>query len=161
MSDSQSGVQRGNVIKNSLAYNNGQYGFRLYDTQGGDSLLNVTAYGNGTGIAVSGATTGANIKNSISIGNTTNYSDTGLGGTTLVTNITTGVATGLLVSPATNNFHLKAGSAAIDAGTTLSEVTTDFDGLTRPQGAAYDIGAHEGSSLDVSPPLAPVGLRIN
>lgn len=41
------------------------------------------------------------------------------------------------------NFHLQATSPAIDAGTTLAAVTTDYDGDVRPQGDAYDIGADE------------------
>lgn len=41
------------------------------------------------------------------------------------------------------NFALQAGSPAIDAGVTLSYVTNDFLGTSRPQGAAYDIGAFE------------------
>jgi Right handed beta helix region len=41
------------------------------------------------------------------------------------------------------NFALLAGSPAIDAGVTLSYVTNDFLGTSRPQGAAYDIGAFE------------------
>jgi parallel beta-helix repeat protein len=41
------------------------------------------------------------------------------------------------------DFHLQSTSPAIDAGTTISEVTTDKDGTTRPQGSAYDIGAYE------------------
>jgi hypothetical protein len=43
-----------------------------------------------------------------------------------------------------SNWHLSAGSPAIDAGLTLSSVTDDYDGTVRPQGAAYDIGAYEG-----------------
>ena len=39
--------------------------------------------------------------------------------------------------------HLRPGSPAIDAGVTLSKVSADFDGVTRPQGVACDIGAYE------------------
>src|SRR5438093_5022735 len=46
-------------------------------------------------------------------------------------------------SPSTFNFHLQSTSPAIDAGTTLASVMTDYDGVTRPQGSAYDIGAYE------------------
>ncbi|TAL59507.1 MAG: LamG domain-containing protein, partial [Bacteroidetes bacterium] len=57
------------------------------------------------------------------------------------------------VSPSTHDFHLQAGSPAIDAGlSTAPTVTTDFDGVTRPQGLAYDIGAYEYVSA-VSPAL--------
>jgi Right handed beta helix region len=41
------------------------------------------------------------------------------------------------------DFQLVSGSPAIDAGVTLPYVTNDFLGTTRPQGAAYDIGAFE------------------
>jgi hypothetical protein len=41
------------------------------------------------------------------------------------------------------NFHLSASSPMIDAGETLSQVPYDYDGVARPQGAAYDIGAFE------------------
>ncbi|HEX9704672.1 MAG TPA: choice-of-anchor Q domain-containing protein, partial [Gemmatimonadales bacterium] len=44
---------------------------------------------------------------------------------------------------APGDFHLLAGSPAIDAGQTLAQVSLDFDGRARPRGAAYDIGAYE------------------
>lgn len=53
-----------------------------------------------------------------------------------------------LVNPtAGGDFHLKAGSPAIDAGASVSGVTADLAGAKRPAGAAVDIGAYEyGSS---------------
>ena len=47
------------------------------------------------------------------------------------------------VNPAATNFRLQSGSPAINAGVTISEVSLDMDGMNRPQGAAYDIGAFE------------------
>jgi uncharacterized protein (TIGR03382 family) len=41
------------------------------------------------------------------------------------------------------NFRLAAGAPAIDVGVTLTDVPTDYDGLARAQGAAYDVGAFE------------------
>jgi hypothetical protein len=41
------------------------------------------------------------------------------------------------------NFHLQAGSPAIDAGSSLNAPSFDFDGARRPQGSGYDIGAYE------------------
>src|SRR6266496_711164 len=45
------------------------------------------------------------------------------------------------------DFSLQTGSPAIDAGTTLSSVTTDIEGTGRPAGAAYDMGAYEGEGV--------------
>jgi hypothetical protein len=49
----------------------------------------------------------------------------------------------LFVNVAANDYHLKAGSPAIDAGTALSEVADDMDATARPQGKGYDIGCYE------------------
>ncbi|MFN8258831.1 MAG: choice-of-anchor Q domain-containing protein [Bacteroidales bacterium] len=42
-----------------------------------------------------------------------------------------------------NDYHLQTGSPAIDAAFSAEQVTDDFDGITRPQGSAYDFGAFE------------------
>ena len=42
-----------------------------------------------------------------------------------------------------HDFHLLPTSLLTDSGVTLSQVTNDFDGVARPQGAKYDIGAFE------------------
>jgi hypothetical protein len=41
------------------------------------------------------------------------------------------------------DFHLQPGSLAIDAGVSISGVTSDADGLARPQGRYTDLGAYE------------------
>jgi len=46
------------------------------------------------------------------------------------------------VNEATHDYHLVAGSAPIDAGVNTG-IATDRDGVSRPQGSAYDIGAYE------------------
>ena len=48
-----------------------------------------------------------------------------------------------LVSPSSADFHLLAGSPAIDKGITLLSVLRDLEGVLRPQGLGYDIGACE------------------
>jgi parallel beta helix pectate lyase-like protein len=47
------------------------------------------------------------------------------------------------VNAAGFDFHLRAGSPAIDAGLARPGVATDFAGTERPRGAAWDIGAFE------------------
>ncbi len=49
------------------------------------------------------------------------------------------------VDPSADDYRLRSGSPARDAGGSLGArgVVDDFDGVPRPQGPAYDIGAHE------------------
>ena len=47
------------------------------------------------------------------------------------------------VSMAGRDFHLQSTSPLIDKGATLSTVTNDMDGVLRPLGIGYDIGAYE------------------
>ena len=47
------------------------------------------------------------------------------------------------VNPAANDFRVQPSSAAVNAGVTISGVMDDFNGLLRPRGSAYDIGAYE------------------
>ncbi len=41
------------------------------------------------------------------------------------------------------NYHLTPGSPAVDAGSASAAPADDFDGVPRPQGAGWDIGAYE------------------
>jgi len=52
----------------------------------------------------------------------------------------------LFVNAAGSNYHLAAGSPAINTGITVPQVTNDLDGRSRPQGTRYDIGAYEASA---------------
>jgi uncharacterized repeat protein (TIGR01451 family) len=49
----------------------------------------------------------------------------------------------LFINPAAADFHLQAGSPAIDAGSVDGAPENDFAGEPRPQGSGYDIGAYE------------------
>ena len=54
----------------------------------------------------------------------------------------------LFVDPAHQNYQLKPGSPAIDAGLYLPDVIADILGVTRPQGLAYDIGCYEAKAIE-------------
>ena len=59
------------------------------------------------------------------------------------------------VNQAAGDFHLKAGSPAIDAGTPLPQTSPDLGGTPRPQGAGYDMGAFEFTSTPAPDTTAP------
>jgi parallel beta-helix repeat protein len=59
----------------------------------------------------------------------------------------TAVQSALFASVAGNDFHLKAGSSAINAGTSASASFADLAGLPRPASGAFDIGAYEFGAL--------------
>ena len=59
------------------------------------------------------------------------------------TNYPNETATSIFVAPGTNDFNLQAGTNAINNGLTLVHLNPDIAGVTRPQGAAYDLGALE------------------
>jgi hypothetical protein len=66
------------------------------------------------------------------------------------------------VTVSTSNFHLKSGTnSAVDAGVTLATVTTDKDGIKRPQGSGPDIGAYERSGSGTTQLAAPTNLRVS
>lgn len=49
------------------------------------------------------------------------------------------------------DYHLNAGSPAKDSGTSTGAPNHDYDGRGRPQGTAYDRGAHEIAQVGASP----------
>jgi hypothetical protein len=49
----------------------------------------------------------------------------------------------MFVSPADDDYHLLPGSPGVDQGTAMEAPGADLDGVARPQGAAFDIGAYE------------------
>jgi len=55
-----------------------------------------------------------------------------------------------------NDFRLTASSPAIDAGTAQDAPSTDSEGVHRPQGAGYEIGAHEFLEGGVTPSFSDV-----
>ena len=82
---------------------------------------------------------------------------TGAATATLATNYTAAAA-GWFRDVTAGDLHLAAlRSAAVDAGTTIADLTVDIDGDTRPTGSAPDIGADE-YQADTAAPTVPTGL---
>lgn len=57
-----------------------------------------------------------------------------------------------------SNFEIQSLSGAKDTGATLTGFTNDYDGITRPQGSGWDIGAIEAFQNET--PLPPKNLRM-
>ncbi|HEY6249041.1 MAG TPA: choice-of-anchor Q domain-containing protein, partial [Candidatus Angelobacter sp.] len=78
----------------------------------------------------------------------------------------------LFLDVSLNNFHLVSGSPAIDAGVLINSSNTyknfmpwngnpaDSDGVIRPQGSSYDIGAYEFFTGSGSRPNPPTNLSV-
>jgi PKD repeat protein len=162
------GVGDGNVAYSNLIWNNPSAIFVEYGASN-TKLYNNTIY-NSTDtndyairIGYSGGASNTIVKNNVvwqtagsesiaNYGTGTVYSNNlgdkamrneGAGSGTFSNNLVGGGYNPLFVNAAAADFHVQAGSAAIDRGTTLTEVISDFDGISRPQGGAYDIGAYE------------------
>lgn len=149
------GSPRPDLVYNNTIYGNGGTGLELYRTT---VARNNIVWGNGKRIPAYQIRTIANHTGSIE------YNLVG-GGNLLIDNRGSGTesnnirnADPMFVNPGAGDFHLQAGSAAIDKGTTLAQVPNDFDAGKRPFGAAYDIGAFEHGAppgTDPGPGLPP------
>lgn len=121
------------LIYNNILYSNGPNPAIAVDTSSNE-FYNNTCWGNSSGIVISGAS-------NVLRNNLSPVSDGGSGNT--LSNNRTPVS-GDFVDASNLDFHLQTGSPAIDGGFNLSSIfTTDYDGNTRPAGAAFDIGAYE------------------
>ena len=134
----QSRVTNGRFY-NNIAYENDVYGFYVgFSTTSGSRIENNSVYNNGTyGIFVGDSATSSIVKNNIAYANNI---DLGLTNTTSSHNETENPS---FVNIAGKDFHLQSNSPAIDKGTTISGISTDFGGQPRPKGAQFDIGAYE------------------
>ena len=146
---------------NNQFYNNIIYGNKngvQIGKYSNNQAYNNTIYGNaGAGLYIASDAANAVIRNNIVFGNggTDLYNDNPPG-LVMSNNFTTDPQ---FVNASANDFSLRAGSPAIDAGVTVNVVTTDVKGVERPQGIAYDIGAYEYGK--VSTPLpTPSNLRL-
>ncbi len=102
-----------NLIANNIFYQTGGVAMTEIPAKTGLAFRNNAWYGGSAGIAGGTGDITAN---------------------PLLVNLGTTVAT---------DYKLKLGSPAIEAGTTLTQVTNDYAGSSRPLGLKYDIGAYE------------------
>jgi hypothetical protein len=150
-----SNVTNDNQFYNNIVYGEGSYKFatglniyRLY-------INNNTVYNCTTGIAL-GGTNASYHNNNIVMGCTTCFSGTYAGSDYNMSSDATAPGAHSLINKTSSNqfvsltsgaedLQLKAGADAINAGTDLSALgfSTDIIGTSRPQGAAWDIGASE------------------
>jgi hypothetical protein len=141
-----------NVIRNSIFRNIGKRG--IYIGGKNNEIYNNLIYKSGSdgqgdqGIKIQN--TGNIVRNNIIY--STNGPDPildNVSGNTLSNNLCRGHASCVVTSdpkfinPSAGNFHLQPDSPVIDRGAMITKVANDYDGLSRPQGAAYDIGTYE------------------
>jgi MYXO-CTERM domain-containing protein len=129
----------------TLAYNNliwgNKIGIALNYGATDAGVYNNVVYGNlEAGISVGPETTGASVVNDVVWQNPIGLDDSGSGTSTDANLVDVDPG---LTDPANQDFRPTPASPVIDQGTTLPEVAVDIDGVLRPQGAAYDIGAYE------------------
>lgn len=130
----------GNLAYNNLVWNN-RCGIITDYGAAGTRIYNNTVYKNsGVGIQTGSRSSGAAVVNNISYLNAGAAIVVNGRGNTADHNLTTNPS---FVDPAAFNFHLQAGSPAVDAGVALIEVSDDYDGVPRPQGPGFDAGAYE------------------
>ncbi|MBZ5538784.1 MAG: fibronectin type III domain-containing protein [Acidobacteriia bacterium] len=154
------------VVSNTLLVPpGGEYAIRLTEDQGGHTLFDNIVLSDSTSggsVAVSNRSlvTGSNgVVDRFSLdGGTTQISlaqwqAAGYEGGSFMT-----TAADLFVNVAGNDYHLKAGSAAIDKGrASLAAAAApggDLEGNSRPQGNGYDVGSYESPvrPADITPP---------
>lgn len=152
------GSGSGNSASNNIAYGQPVGIMVGYNGSTNSKIYNNTVYNNRVdGIQIRSSSSTATVKNNIAYSNGTNihnYSN----GTTLANNLTRNPN---FTNASDGDFRLRSDSAAINAGTTLSQVSDDFKGTSRPQGGSFDIGAYEyRSSQTTSSVSAPTNLHV-
>lgn len=170
-----SGLSASNVLlTNNIVYGSSaaQDGIGIFSSGDNISILNNTiSMNNDDGIQVTplSSSLGLTIKNNILTSNVVGVNQVISGGTVSLANnlfwnnssADTSGYVGLgetdltdqdpqFLDESSNDFRLQSTSPAIDAGTTISEVTNDIIAMSRPQYSAYDIGAYEYYEVPVS-----------
>jgi parallel beta-helix repeat protein len=136
----------GNVAYNNLVYGNKGGGIQVGLGCAHSRVFNNSVFDNklNHGIEVDKRSTDAIVRNNISFGNagssTQIYISPSSNGSVSDHNLSIDPK---WVNAARGDFHLRAGSPAIDAGEALKDVPDDFERTPRPKGKACAIGAYE------------------
>jgi hypothetical protein len=160
----------GTIVRNCIIY--GGEGYGIHADTGSVSLTvqNCTVYGmTGTGILQGAGTLTAT--NCVSVGNST----ADLGGTiTQSYNVSSDASASgagslsgkyagnqfVSITAGSEDLHLKSGADAVNAGSDLSaSFSGDVDGVNRPAGSAWDIGADERSAGSTDANYRSVGTN--
>jgi parallel beta-helix repeat protein len=145
------------LLLNNVVSSHGQ-GIFIDGSQ--SQVLHNTVVGPGaTGLMLGSASTDTLVHNNIVYGFGTNVDSTASSNAILSHNVT---SLPLFVGADTQDFRLQSTSPAIDAGIDvgpllahlLSEDLVDAEGVARPQGAGWDVGAHEWQGLSAEAPIA-------
>lgn len=146
------------VVRNNVIYDNGLNGgaggIHLVDEPGcglptvdTDVVNNTIVEPRIAGIRINDGATNNVIFNNLIVSSQPIRDEVGGNHIDPASNLTAGATTGLFVDPATGDYHLAAGSPAIDAGVAAYEgvgaPANDHDGAARPQGGGWDAGAYE------------------
>jgi hypothetical protein len=129
-------------MHNTIAQNTGggvHEGLLVFDTDTAVTLVNNIIVSHTVGIDVNPGVS-VDADHTLFFGNGDNF-EIEAGATVTTTNEITGSAP-MFVDPDAWDYHLQAGSPAIDAGAD-TDVRRDIDGDWRPDNCAYDIGADE------------------
>jgi hypothetical protein len=139
-------------VDNTVLVGNAGHGVLVLGGGATNSLANLTVADNlGTGVFIEEGTEGTQLSNTILWGNGLGLVDAG-DETVLTTNLTTdpGFVGG-------GNYQIASGaSPAVDTGTPQATGIMARDGVLRPQGAGWDIGAYEIPGT----PAAPGALSV-
>jgi parallel beta helix pectate lyase-like protein len=149
-----------NLIYNNGSINDGAQGVGIFLGDSGAQVSNNTLYNNRVGIL--NLAQNQQYLNNIAYGNRDANLD-GNGCVTCSANLCNSLGGGCtvqgnpqFVNAAAGDFHLQAGSPAINAGVAVSDVTTDVDHTPQPRGRRPDIGAYQYGG---SPSTTPMGPR--
>jgi parallel beta-helix repeat protein len=131
-----------NIAYNNLIWGSSHYvGLQIGFSASNPMAYNNTIYNNHYGVDIGSSSSNAVMQNNIVYSSSaSNYANRGVGTVADHNLIGTNPS---FANAAAADFRLQVGSPAIDAGVTVSSVTTDFSGALRPQGGGYDLGAFE------------------